>query len=332
MRAIPRCAIQASLLIALCVSLRLGVAAQETDAEATAAAQAVHLSELAVSGALSELYALLHPDAQALVPEPVFIASYNRRIAPLDPGVITVTEVTFEDWTSSVTGVTYPDAALVRYTQPLYDDATLDGAMRLVQDENGTWRWFFGRSQEYIDTEIARYEKSQQAAAEPTSPPPAPTPTAAPKPTRTPRPRPTPAPTPTMTIGTASDNPAPFSQELIGGGARVALLNGFFTYELDYSTPQLGYKYFVLDVRIEGTDEDGHYYSFISFSGEDATTGAGYDSELVFTDTMLDSGTLSRGEYVVGTVVLEVQETAQRIIVKYDPAQFDPNDLYWLFP
>jgi hypothetical protein len=84
-----------------------------------------------------------------------------------------------------------------------------------------------------------------------------------------------------------------------------------------------------LDVRIEGTGPSDHHYGASNFSGEDPDTGAGYDSAFVFGGDTLGSDTLSRGEYVTGTVVLEVQETAQRVIVKYDPVMFDPDDLFW---
>jgi hypothetical protein len=158
--------------------------------------------------------------------------------------------------------------------------------------------------------------------------------TATAQPTRAPRPTPSAAPTrtptPTPLPGTHG-NPAPFAQELTGGGARVKLLSGRFANEFGYSEPKGGYKYLVLDVRIEGAGLRDHRYGASNFSGEDADTGAGYDSAFVFGDDTLGSDTLSRGEYVTGTVVLEVQETAKRVIVKYDPAMFDTDDLYWIF-
>jgi hypothetical protein len=110
------------------------------------------------------------------------------------------------------------------------------------------------------------------------------------------------------------------------------LLDGYFAEELEFDTPKRGYKYLVLEVRIKGTEEDGHLYSSTNFSGEDAKTGAGYDSEFFISVDVLGSDTLSRGEYVIGTVVLEVQETARQIIVKYDPNQITLDDLYWRFP
>jgi hypothetical protein len=173
-----------------------------------------------------------------------------------------------------------------------------------------------GRRSANVARPIATNANSRSAAAGPT---------ARPAPTSTPRPTPTPLP------GT-KENPAPFSQPLTGGGATVELLSGRFANKYGYSEPKGGYKYLVIDTRIEGAGSDDHHFSSSNFSGEDADTGAGYDSAFVIGDNALGSDNLSRSEYVSGTIALEVQETAERVIVKYDPKQFDEEDLYWLFP
>jgi len=128
------------------------------------------------------------------------------------------------------------------------------------------------------------------------------------------------------------ENPAPFSERLTGGGATVELLSGQFANEFGYSEPKGGYKYLVIDARIEGAGPDDHHYGPSNFSGQDADTGAGYDSAFVMGDGTLGSDVLSKGEYVTGTIALEVQETAERVIVKYDPKQINEEDLYWMFP
>jgi hypothetical protein len=146
-------------------------------------------------------------------------------------------------------------------------------------------------------------------------------PTAAPEPTQ-----------PANPVGTASENPSPFFQPVTNGGSTVTMVNGYFANAYGYSTPQGGYKYLVLDVTIECAGPDNCNYNPMNFSGEDADTGAGYDSVVfAIADGMLSSDTLSPSEYVTGTVLIEVQETASRVIVKYDPKSFDTNDLYWLF-
>jgi hypothetical protein len=131
--------------------------------------------------------------------------------------------------------------------------------------------------------------------------------------------------------GYSVENPAPFDQRLSGGGAIVQLLSGRFVSEVGFSTPKGGYKYLVIETRIEGDDPEGHGFSALNFSGQDADTGAGYDSAFTSVENALGSDELSEGEYVTGTIVLEVQETAERVIVKYDPRPFDSEDLFWIY-
>src|SRR5699024_5746374 len=52
---------------------------------------------------------------------------------------------------------TYPYTAEVSFTQPFADGSVATDVVRLVQDHNGEWRWFFGRSREFVDQQIARY-------------------------------------------------------------------------------------------------------------------------------------------------------------------------------
>ena len=156
--------------------------------------------------------------------------------------------------------------------------------------------------------------------------------TQAPEASAPPTPTVAPAPMETQALGTSSENPAPFFETVTNGGSSVTPLNGYFATAYGYSTPKGGYKYLVIDATIECAGPDECNFNAMYFSGEDADTGAGYDSVVfVMADGMLGSDTLSPGEYVTGTVLLEVQETASRVIVKYDPKQFDTNDLYWLF-
>jgi len=160
-------------------------------------------------------------------------------------------------------------------------------------------------------------------------------PPAEPPPTPTPEPEPTAAPTPTerpSPIGTSADNPAAFGATAENAGVAVTLSNGYFAEAYGYSTPKGGYRYLVFDAYIEATWDDDRSYSPSAFSGEDAATGAGYDSAFVSADGMLGSDQLSRGEFVTGTVVLEVQVTAESVVIKYDPQQFDPNDIFFSFP
>jgi len=154
----------------------------------------------------------------------------------------------------------------------------------------------------------------------------------APETSAPPMPTVTPIATETQALGTSAESPAPFFETVTNGGSSVTPLNGYFANAYGYSTPKGGYKYLVIDATIECAGPDECRFNSMNFSGEDADTGAGYDSVVfVMAEGMLGSDTLSPGEYVTGTVLLEVQETASRVIVKYDPKQFDTNDLYWIF-
>ena len=142
----------------------------QSDADAAdAAAQAVFLSELEARGAFSNLYELMHSDAQGVIPESAVVGWYEHEFFPLGPRIITVTDVQFADWMWDVTGKTYPAAAAVSYTQPLADGTVTEDVLRLVL-EPGTWRWFFGRSREFVDQQIALYPEQEQPSPVPTIP------------------------------------------------------------------------------------------------------------------------------------------------------------------
>lgn len=131
-------------------------AVQQADAE-TAAKVAVELSVLEASWDFNSLYDRIHPDAHAVVPRAAVIGWFQNEFAPRGPGVSTVTGVRFVSWTWSVTGQTYPYTAEVSFQQPFADGTVVDDVVRLVQDDKGEWRWFFGRSREFVDEQITRY-------------------------------------------------------------------------------------------------------------------------------------------------------------------------------
>lgn len=136
------------------------IAAQPVDREAAgdaAAAVAVELSVLEAEGEFDLLYDLIHPDARAVVPRGAVVGWYENDFAPLGPGEITVTGVEFVEWAWAVTGETYADTAEVSYVQPFsVEGTTVESTVHLVAFE-GEWRWFFGRSREFVDEQIARY-------------------------------------------------------------------------------------------------------------------------------------------------------------------------------
>jgi predicted metalloprotease len=126
------------------------------DAEA-AAIVAVELSVLEASSDFNSLYDRIHPDAHAEIPRAAVVGWFQSEFAPRGPGVSTVTGVNFVSWTWPVTGQTYPYTAEVFFTQPFADGTVVEDVVRLVQDQNGEWRWFFGRSREFVDEQIAKY-------------------------------------------------------------------------------------------------------------------------------------------------------------------------------
>ncbi len=126
------------------------------DAE-QAAATAVYLSRLEVAGDLETLYAWLHPDAQAVVPEAAVAGWYREEWLPRGPEAIGVTGVDIGQWTWPVTGMTYPRTAEIAFEQAFADGSVVSDVLRLVQDDQGVWRWFFGRDAGFVEEQIDRF-------------------------------------------------------------------------------------------------------------------------------------------------------------------------------
>lgn len=105
------------------------------------------------------LYALLHPDAQDLIPFETIACWYADQFGL--PGEwkdtvfgTTVLDVTFDDWTWSVTGEEYDNAAEITYEQEIGTMAnteTIESTMHLVS-EDGQYRWFFGADLDTIES------------------------------------------------------------------------------------------------------------------------------------------------------------------------------------
>ncbi len=149
------CAIM--LLAVLAGQLPMPAMAQSPADEQEAATTAIELSQLEALGDFNVLYDRIHPDAHAIIPRAAVIGCYQNQFAPHGPGVATVTGVRFVEWTWPVTGQTYPYTAEVSFRQPFANGTVLEDVVRLVQDTTGEWRWFFGRSHEFVEEQIARY-------------------------------------------------------------------------------------------------------------------------------------------------------------------------------
>jgi hypothetical protein len=124
-----------------------------------AADMAYYLSELEANGQFNALYDLIHPDAHAIIPRAAVIGWYQNEFAPRGASPATITGVRFVSWTWAVTGKTYPRTAEVSFVQTFWDggaNIVLEDVVRLVRTD-GEWRWFFGRSREFIEEQIALY-------------------------------------------------------------------------------------------------------------------------------------------------------------------------------
>lgn len=121
------------------------------------ASVAVWLSRKEAAGDSNALYDWIHPDAHAVVPRSAVAGWYENQFFPLGPGIIDVTGVTYGAWTWPVTGATYPGVAEVSFRQSFANGTVISDVVRLAQDDEGRWRWFFGRSPEFVAEQIARY-------------------------------------------------------------------------------------------------------------------------------------------------------------------------------
>lgn len=129
-------------------------------AAADPATTAVDISVLEAQGRFSDIYDQMHPDAQAFIPRAAVVGWYENDFAPLGPGVITVTGVEYVTWTWPVTGKTYANTAEVSFQQPFANGSVVSEVVRLVES-GGNWRWFFGRSPEFVDEQIARHGQTE---------------------------------------------------------------------------------------------------------------------------------------------------------------------------
>jgi hypothetical protein len=121
---------------------------------------AYFLSVLEANSQFNALYDLIHPDARAVVPRNAVVGWYFDYFAPRGASPAVITGVEFVAWEWAVTGKRYRNTAEVSFIQEFWDGGArtvLEDVVRLVQDDDGTWRWFFGRSREFVDEMIAAY-------------------------------------------------------------------------------------------------------------------------------------------------------------------------------
>jgi uncharacterized protein len=139
----------------------LAISSPRVDAQFSLDAQnamdmAYYLSYLESISDFNTEYDFIHPDARAIIPRAAVVGWFLDNYAPRQPQPATILEVEFVSWTWEVTGVTYPYTAQVSFSQAFNDGVETD-VVRLVQDQNGIWRWFFGRDRAFVDQVIATY-------------------------------------------------------------------------------------------------------------------------------------------------------------------------------
>jgi hypothetical protein len=156
-----------SFLIAAClISALFSFSAKAQDTSlATASSVAQQLSVLESQSNWDALYDQLHPDSQLTVGRATVAYWYQNYFAVNGPHPATITGATLTDWTWPVTGRTYPGTAEISYAQSFDNGTTVNDVVRLVQAEDGTWRWFFGRSPEFV-RQIAQ-EAGEYATTQP---------------------------------------------------------------------------------------------------------------------------------------------------------------------
>ncbi|MEZ4507184.1 MAG: hypothetical protein R2848_15365 [Thermomicrobiales bacterium] len=147
--------VRLALLSILVASLLVAAAApSQTRAQtidlAAASSVAQQLSVLESQSAWNALYDQLHPDSQLTVDRATVTYWYQTYFAPNGPNPAQITGAALVSWTWPVTGRTYPQTAEIAYTQTFANGATVDEIVRLVPAADGSWRWFFGRSPEFI--------------------------------------------------------------------------------------------------------------------------------------------------------------------------------------
>jgi hypothetical protein len=142
--------------------------------------------------------------------------------------------------------------------------------------------------------------------------------------------RPVPTPTPTPSPGSSQSNPAPIGTTLESQELAVTVNSASFDYGFANAIPRGGYKLLILGVTIENVSDGNRGYEAARFFGIDATTGNTYDPVTIDdVGVLLTDGNLEPGEFVSGTALIEVQETATNVIVKYDADHLGNEDLYW---
>jgi hypothetical protein len=160
------------LIVAVLIPPSLASSAQSQRDINAASNDAISISALESVKNADALYLWMHPDGQQIIPKSAVVGWYTTDFFPLHPQPISeIIGVQFIDWTWPVTGKVYPNTAEIRFIQPFGTGGNIvyqEETVRLVE-VNGQWRWFFGRSQEFVDRQIARFPDSGSTSRSSTS-------------------------------------------------------------------------------------------------------------------------------------------------------------------
>jgi hypothetical protein len=132
------------------------------DAE-EAAERTREISVLEAARDFDALYDLMHPDAQAVLPREVVVGWYREDFRDRRTAKATIFDVCFTEWTWAKTCKSYPNTAVVLFKQPfwVHDERQPDPdkplTLHLVRSAPGDWRWFLGRTREFVDQQIAKF-------------------------------------------------------------------------------------------------------------------------------------------------------------------------------
>lgn len=106
--------------------------------------------------------------------------------------------------------------------------------------------------------------------------------------------------------------------------------SAYFDYSFGGAIPRGGYKVLILSVTMTNVTDRNRGYDEANFSGIDATTGVAYKAVTIEdAGVLLHDGDLQPGQYVSGVVLIEVQESAGNVVIKYNADLMGDEDLYW---
>lgn len=124
-------------------------------------------------------------------------------------------------------------------------------------------------------------------------------------------------------------DPGQFGETLTAGGMSVTVSDAFVSYDYNFSTPKGGYYFLIFNAYLQYNGEGKKGYASQRFEVRDLDTDVKHKETFVLLDQPLGTGDLSTGSYVSGQVALEVQETANNLLVQYQIDNGGDVFLYW---